>query len=215
MQIDLHSLSSDQRYHLLTQVIVPRPIAWVLTDNGRPPGEQTSAQPHGLYNLAPFSWFNSISSDPALVMLSIGDKPSGEVKDTRRNILQSKYCVIHIPSVEHAAAVTDSAASLPHGESEIDRLNLSLVKQEGWPLPRLALCKVALACEFYAYQEIGTDKQGLIFCEVKKIHIDDSAVQQSEKRRIKVDAQVLNPLARLGANEYATFGQVFRLDRPK
>lgn len=208
MHIDFAALAAAQRYHLMTQVIVPRPIAWVLSDNGMPNSPPS-------YNLAPFSYFNAISSEPALIVLSIGEKPSGEIKDTRRNILDRKDCVIHIPSVDDAREVSESAVTLAHGESEIEKLHLSLVNQIGWRLPRLAQCKIAMACTLYDYKEIGPAKQGVIFCEIKKIHIDDSVVTCDQKQRIRVDAQAISPLSRLGSNEYATFGQVFQINRPK
>ncbi len=205
MRIDFSSLSANQRYHVMTQVIVPRPIAWVLSDNG---GEAS-------YNLAPFSYFNAISSEPALIMLSVGHKPSGEVKDTRRNLLARKHAVIHIPSVASAQAVTDSAATLPYGESELDALALPTVAEAGWPLPRLADAPVAMACHYYDHTEIGPNKQGIIFCQVDDVFINDAACAADAKGRVTVDAGVLAPLSRLGGGEYATFGDVFSLVRPK
>ncbi len=205
MRIDFSSLSANQRYHVMTQVIVPRPIAWVLSDNG---GEAS-------YNLAPFSYFNAISSEPPLVMLSVGHKPTGELKDTRQNILERKHAVIHIPSVSHAQAVTDSAVTLPHGESELDNLDLPLVDESGWPLPRLVDAPVAMACHYYDHSEIGPNKQAIIYCQVDDVYVSDTACTQDRKGRIKVSAEAIAPLSRLGGGEYASFGDVFSLQRPK
>ncbi len=202
MRIDFSDLSPTQRYHVMTQVIVPRPIAWVLTDNG---GE-------GSYNLAPYSYFNALSSDPPLVMISAGSKPTGEIKDTRHNIFERKNLVIHIPSVDQAKAVTDSAVTLPHGESELEKFDLSITAEEGWPLPRVCNAPIAMLCRYSEHHEIGPKKQAIIYCEVLDVYVRDGACVKDAKGRVKVDANVVQPLGRLGANEYATFGEAFSIE---
>ena len=112
MELDLSSLSSNQVYHLMTQSIVPRPVAWVLSDNGI--GEGTDR-----YNLAPFSYFNAICSDPPLVILSIGKKLDGSPKDTRRNIGSRGQFVIHLAQAAQAPQVTESSRTRPHGDSAL------------------------------------------------------------------------------------------------
>ncbi len=201
--IDFADLKAPGIYHIMTQTIVPRPIAWVLTDSG-----------DASYNLAPFSYFNAICSDPPLVMLSIGKNPGGASKDTRTNLVEKRQLVIHIPKVEHAAQVTESSRTLPFGESEVDRLELALVQEAGWALPRLADAPVALACEFYELHEIGPNKQGIFFCKVNQVYVDDTVVKKDEKNRLSIDAAGIHPLGRLGANEYVTFGDVFKIPRP-
>ena len=205
MDISFSELSASQRYHLTTQVVIPRPIAWVLTDNG---AKQS-------FNLAPFSYFNAVCSDPPLVMLSMGSKPDGQVKDTRRNILDHKHLVIHIPHENQAADVTASAATLPHGHSEVEELGLALVEQAGWSLPRLECCKVAMLCEHHQLTELGPNKQAVFFCEIKRLYLDETAIQLDSKGRTKVMADQISPLGRLGANEYATFGNAFQVTRPR
>lgn len=67
MLIELAGRPRDETYHLLTQVIVPRPIAWVLSV-----GEQ------GGHNLAPYSFFNAVSAEPPLVAFSVGRSPRAD-----------------------------------------------------------------------------------------------------------------------------------------
>ncbi len=208
MFIDFAELSASQVYQTMTQTLIPRPIAWVLTDNGPHNGNPS-------YNLAPFSYFTAVSSDPALVMLSIGKKPEGEIKDTRRNLLERKHAIIHIAHESDAKDVTASAATLPFGDSEIESLGIDAEPVEGWPLPRVKRCAIAMCCDLYDVQEIGPNKQGLLFCQIHKIFVDDKAVSFDDKQRIKIDASVISPLSRLGASEYASFGKVFSLARPK
>lgn len=207
MIVNFAELSTNQVYQTMTQTIIPRPIAWVLTDNG-----ENAKQ---AYNLAPYSYFTAVSSDPALVMISVGKKPEGEIKDTRVNLKERKHCVIHIAHEQDAQDVTDSAATLAHGESEVDKLGIELIEVEGWPLPRIARCPVAMQCSLYDLHEIGPNKQGIIFCQVHAVYVDDSVVGYDDKQRVKIDAKAISPLSRLGASEYASFGEVFTIARPK
>lgn len=208
MKIHFDELKVTQRYHVMTQTIIPRPIAWVLSDNG-------SADPHHAFNLAPFSYFNAVSSDPALVMLSIGSKPTGGLKDTRQNLRERKHCVIHIPSDDQARWVSETAETLDHGDSEVTKLGLPVVEEKGWSLPRLAVSPVAMFCQLYDYQEIGPNKQGLLFCEINEVYISDDCVTRDDKGREKILAEKIRPLARLGASEYASFGDIISHQRPK
>ena len=195
MQINLADLSSNQIYFLMTQTIVPRPIAWVLS------GNET-----GSYNLAPFSYFNAVASDPPTIMLSIGFKPTSEPKDTRRNLMERKEFVLHIPSEEQLQAVNASAESLPANESEVDKLNLPLVPFGTFALPRLADCRIAMACRYQQCVEIGAGKQALILAEIEMLWVEDSCIEQVDMGRYHVDASKIRPLARLGRSDYAGLG---------
>ncbi len=204
MNIDLTTLSSSEIYFTMTQSLVPRPIAWVLTENEA-----------GDFNLAPFSYFSAVSSDPPLIMISLGKKPDGSPKDTRVNIEQRKNFVVHIPSRTDLQGVNDSSATLPEGVSEVEKLGLELAGFEGSPLPRLAQCRIAMACERYEIKEIGDTPQTLIFGLMKQLYIDDRIVTQDAKGRLKISARELDPLGRLGASEYLGMGEVISLVRPE
>lgn len=204
MQIDFSAFSATQRYHLMTQSIIPRPIAWVLTDSE-----------NGNYNLAPFSYFTAVSSDPALLMLSVGKKPNGDNKDTLTNILKNKKMVIHIANVAQAELVTQTAATLAHGESELTNTNLTTSIFDGFPLPRLSQCDLAFGCELYEIKEIGATPQTLIFVKIKQFYINDKVIEKDEKGRVNIVAEKIQPLARLGGGEYATITLPFMHQRPK
>lgn len=203
MLLDFSDLETSERYHLMTQTIIPRPIAWVLTDSG---SEN--------YNLAPFSYFTALSTDPALLMISVTKKPNGDVKDTLSNVLKNKKMVIHIASDEQAELVTKTAATLDHGESELTDTDLTTVAFEGFDLPRLAECNIAYGCELYDIKEIGDAPQTLIFVEVKQLYINDKVLNTENPDRIKVAADKVKPLARLGGGEYASLKKPFSLKRP-
>jgi len=203
MLLDFSELETGERYHLMTQTIIPRPIAWVLTDSG-----------DKNYNLAPFSYFTALSTEPALLMISVTKKPNGDVKDTLTNVLKNKKMVIHIASDEQAELVTKTAATLDHGESELTNTNLTTTAFDGFPLPRLAECNIAYGCELYEIKEIGDAPQTLIFVEVKQLYINDKVLNTENPERIKIAADKVKPLARLGGGEYASLTKPFSLKRP-
>jgi len=60
----------NENYKLMAQTILPRPIAWVVTEN------------NGVVNIAPFSYFIGLSSEPASVLISVGHKADGTPKDS-------------------------------------------------------------------------------------------------------------------------------------
>ena len=203
MQIKLDELSAPMTYFTLTQTVVPRPIAWILSEN-----EDAG------FNLAPFSYFNAVCSDPPLVMVSIGTQDDGSEKDTLRNIKARSQFVIHIASCDQLPELNQSSATLPPGESEVLANQLQTTPVAGFHMPRLMDCKIALMCERYQIQTIGNNQQSLLFGEIREIYIDDDCVEVNEKGRLKVLAERVQPLARLGASEYASFGDVLVARRP-
>lgn len=203
MNIDLSTLAPTQIYHLMTQTVIPRPIAWVLTDSGQEN-----------YNLAPFSYFTPVSSNPPLLMFSVGKKPSGDIKDTTRNVLETGRMVVHIAHEGLADEVTQTAATLDHGDSEVNANNIELVAFDEFELPRVKGCPIAFACKLYEVKEIGETPQSLIFAEIEKVFIDPEVIGDRSDRLV-VDALKVNPLSRLGGGEYATLDNVFSVARPK
>jgi len=183
--------------------VIPRPVAWVLSENAG-----------GDYNLAPFSYFNAICSDPPLIMISVGKKPDGSPKDTRANIAERRDFVVHLAHEELLEPLNRSSATLPAGESEVDLLGLALTPLSGSRLPRLSDARIALACELYRLQEIGPLPQALILGRVKQIYVDDGVCSRDADGRLEVHAEKVAPVARLGGTEYALFGKIRRLPRP-
>ena len=204
MNINLDDLTPAEVYFTMTQSLVPRPIAWVLSENGS-----------GSYNLAPFSYFTAVCSGPPLIMISVGKKPDGSLKDTRANIEARGDFVVHIAGRDMMKDLNESSAPLPAGVSEVDELGLKTLPFEGFRLQRLEGCHIAYACSLFEIKEIGEAPQSLIFGEVKKVYIDDSVCRKDEKGRVKIDAALLDPLARLGVSEYAALGDIMELPRPK
>lgn len=144
----------------MTHLIVPRPIAWILTRNA-----------NGSCNLAPFSFFNAVTSNPPIVSVSIGRRPNGDKKDTWRNLERTGMAMIHLPSMQELDEVNQSAKPLAPEASEIDAQQLPLVEEPDIPLPRLASAHAALFCRLHAVHEVGHGRQGLILCEVERLFL--------------------------------------------
>jgi flavin reductase (DIM6/NTAB) family NADH-FMN oxidoreductase RutF len=197
MIIDFEKLTSREIYKTMIQMVIPRPIAWVISPNES-----------GSLNLAPFSYFNVISSDPPLVSISIGCKKGGELKDTRKNIIARDFFTINIPHVGQAQLVTDSAKPFAAEESEISALDLGVIEQENFTVPRLKDCKAAFFCVREQVIDVGNVPQGLVIAKVLSAFIDDSCASYNGDQ-LEVDPLLLNPLARLGGNDYCSIGSVF------
>ncbi len=203
MHIEFDQLSPNQRYHLLTQTVIPRPIAWVLSENE----DKT-------LNLAPFSFFNALCSDPPILVLSIGNKVADTPKDTAVNLLSGRPFVVHIANVGQAEVLTATAADLAYGESEVEASQLGLTEFEGAGTHRLADCDIAYHCRLYDHHTLGPNKQSIIYVEIINLYLSEG-VAESVAKRVKVDAGKVNPLSRLGAAEYAAIGPSFSIKRPK
>lgn len=195
--------SPNAFYHLMTQTLIPRPIAWILSQN-----------PNASYNLAPFSYFTPISASPPLLMVSVGKKSQLQEKDTRANILRDQICVVHIASTGQVDAVNESSKAFEFDVSEVDALNIQLAPWQDFSLPRVKACKVALGCNLHDEFSITDSDQHLLILKIEQLFIEDDLAQYDEQGRIFIDADKLDPLARLGGNQYASLQSPFERKRP-
>jgi len=198
VEIELGQLSERDTYALLTQTIIPRPIAWVLTDN--------SLEGDARWNLAPFSFFNGIASNPPMVMFSIGSwDVVGRTKDTLVNLRDSPDFTIGIASQSQKSQVQLSSTELPFGVSEVQEYGISLTEWT-WNTPLIDGCKINFACTLSKEVRIEESSQILIFARISKIWVADEAVSKDAKDRVVIDAKVIDPLIRLGAGKYGKLG---------
>src|SRR5258708_28618207 len=113
MDLELAGLSVHERYKLLIGLVIPRPIAWVSTWSE-----------NGLANCAPFSFFNVISEDPPLCILSFNWRADGTIKHTLKNIRRSGEFVVNLADEGTANAMHLSATEIPETESEFAKYGL-------------------------------------------------------------------------------------------
>ncbi len=200
ISIDPSSLSVTQVYKLLIGSIVPRPIAWIST-----------LSTNGISNLAPFSFYNGVTSKPPTLVVSIGQKADGSKKDTLRNILETKEFVVNSSSGWDAKAVNDSAEELEYEKSEIDKLGLETLKSNLIKPPRIASAAISFECKLYNTYLVGDGGAGsatLVVGEIVWVHLKESVYQEG-----KILIEPYEPLARLGGFNYAKIGEIFELKR--
>jgi len=180
MQIDPALHSSADGYKVLTNLVVPRPIAWV-----------SSQSPRGVINLAPFSFFNAISSQPLYVMVSIGRNEAGELKDTARNIQVSGEFVVNLVTEELFDAMNISAADFPADQSELELAHLHTAPSLRITTPRVAEAQASLECKLFSAQQLGT--YTLFIGEVLMFHVADRLLGQ------RLHINNFAPIGRLGS----------------
>jgi flavin reductase (DIM6/NTAB) family NADH-FMN oxidoreductase RutF len=202
--IDLAGISRTAAYHLMTQLVIPRPIAWVLSDNGL-----DAVGDEDRWNLAPFSYFNAVASAPPMVMVSIGDDLPDRDKDTLVNVTSRPHHTIAIPGHAQMRAVQASAATLPRGVSELGHAGVEPVAWD-WPTPRPSGARIALGCVLDEVVPVAGGTQSLVLSRVERVWVDDDAVARDAQDRVRIDSGIVAPLARLGAGLFAAVGPAER-----
>ena len=198
MQIDPARQPGRDTYMLLTNLVVPRPIAWV-----------TSQSAAGIVNLAPFSFFNAVSGDPPFVVLGIGVRDDGSPKDTCRNIQSKGEFAVNLVTEELLTAMNISAADFPPDESELLAAKQATVPSERIGVPRLARSPVTLECRLERSVQL-TERNTLLVAQVLLFHVAERFV--GPRNRINGFA----PIARLGAPSlYCRTTDRFELPRLK
>ena len=173
-------------YPLLNSVVVPRPIAWVTTRSA-----------DGVDNLAPHSFFTIASVQPPVVQFtSVG------AKDSLRNAEATGEFVVSLCPEELVEQVNLTATDYPPDVSEYDAVGLTREPSARVRPPRVAESPVALECRFAGSHDFGGDST-VVFGEVVWVAVDERVLRDD---RPAID--LLKPLARLGADEWSTIGEV-------
>ena len=180
MQIDPALQSAASNYKLLTNLVLPRPIAWISTRSES-----------GVINLAPFSFFNAIGSEPPYVMVSVGLNDKGQAKDTAKNIASSGEFVVNMVTEELFDAMNISAADFPPDQSELESARLQTAPSVHIQTPRVAQAQVSFECKLFSAQQLG--KNTLFIGEVVMFHVADALMGE----RLRVND--FSPLGRLGS----------------
>ncbi len=194
IDIPADRLSAAESYRLLVGVVVPRPIAWV-----------TTRQEDGRINLAPFSCYTFVSSDPPMVAVSIGRR-QGIAKDTARNAQRTGEFVVNIVAEDQVEPMHLSSAEHPSDASEPDILDIALAPSVMIETPRVAAAPVALECRLTDVLQFGKLKTDLVVGEVVLFRIADRLYRDG-----KVDTVAMRPLARLGGPNYARLGEILTM----
>lgn len=192
---NVEELDERQIYKLMSGSIIPRPIAWVTTQNRS-----------GLVNVAPFSFFNVVSSQPPLVSIAFTAK-----KDTFNNIMAIKEAVIHLISSQNVKEMNLTASKLNSNESEADKYDLELIPSQRVTVPSLKNSLVRFETVLYKHIPLENDAQFVIL-KLKNFIFDEEVLEESS---LHILAEKLDPVARLAGNNFATLGEQWTLIRPE
>ena len=197
---DLPAMSRSDVYKLLASVIMPRPIAWVVSRDAA-----------GSVNAAPFSFFNILSADPPLVAISFSAASDREGKDTFANITQHPDFVINMVPEELAAEMNITATNAPRGTDETRLAGLDLAPSTIIDVPRIASSPVGLECRLSQLIETGGSSV-IALAHVLYAHVRTEAFASHE--RLYIDPHKLRLIGRMhGSGGYCRTTDIFTIDR--
>jgi flavin reductase (DIM6/NTAB) family NADH-FMN oxidoreductase RutF len=156
-------------------------------------------------NLAPFSCFMFLSSDPPLLGFTVGPR-RGEKKDTARNIHDVREFTVHIAEDSMLDAVHRSADEYPGDVSEVELLGLATLPGDRIGVARLAAAPIAMECTLERILQFGNTGSEFIVGEVRMFHVRDGLCVDG-----RIDSAELRPLGRLAGPTYAKLVDVVRM----
>jgi len=206
MEFDVSSMPMGLRYNLLLGAVVPRPIAVIGTMNAA-----------GQHNLAPFSFFNAVSSEPMVVMFCPVSRGDGGENDSMRNAKPvaegGAGCFsVSLATEDNIRQVVACAANLPYGESEFEHAGLTPRMCTRIRAPYMAESPVHFECETIEVKRFAPGVQfggNMVLGRVVHARVDDALAHP----RMYIDPERLRAVGRMGGNWYARTGDRFELER--
>ncbi|TKW75186.1 MAG: flavin reductase family protein, partial [Staphylococcus hominis] len=179
--INPNQLSDIQNYKLLSGSVIPRPIAFV-----------TSEDEKGNLNGAPFSFFNVVNNKPPMIAIA-AQRSNGKRKDTAINIEKTKEFVVHITDEFNIEDINETAAPLKYEDNELERTSLTLISSSIIQTPAVKEANIRFECKLDQMIQLGTKNDGadLIIGEVVMYHINEDVYFEDSK----IDSNQLKPVA--------------------
>ena len=167
MLLDFSKLDVNSIYKLISNTVTPRPIAWISTEH------------HGITNLAPFSYFIPLSSEPPMLIVSIGKKENGTPKDTLANFLNGSKVTINFVSKELKEVMNQSATALAYGQSEFENFGIEGRKVlADYPL-MVEKTQAALFCSFVKTMPIEGSETTPCLLLVEHAYYTDDVIDEA------------------------------------
>jgi flavin reductase (DIM6/NTAB) family NADH-FMN oxidoreductase RutF len=192
------------KHSVYNALVVPRPIGWIST-----------VSLEGVINLAPFSFFNSVSGDPPCVMYCPNSWKPGtrEAKDSLTNAEETGEFVFNMCTYELREQMNATSAHMPASVDEMAAVGLEAAPCHLVKPPRVKAAPIALECRYLQTVHLPSSSTGspnnIVIGQVIGIHVADEVITDG-----MIDVRKLNPLARLGYLDYATIDDVFAMKRP-
>jgi flavin reductase (DIM6/NTAB) family NADH-FMN oxidoreductase RutF len=201
-QLDPQTLGQRETYKLLIGCVVPRPIAWVST-----------LDLVGVRNLAPFSFFNGIGSNPPALSISVNYVDGlDQHKDTLRNINDTGEFVVNIVDEDLAQAMNATAANYPPGVDEFEIAGVAALPSVTVRPVRVAGAPVSMECKLFTAVPVGQGpgSSTLVIGVIQMFHVRSDVINE----RHYIDITKLRPIARLAGAGYAYVHETFDMVRP-
>lgn len=192
------------RYNPLKACVVPRPIGWITTISAA-----------GVVNLAPFSFFNLVSSDPAFVLFSTSmhEKDEGK-KDSLVNVEATGEFVYNMATWAQREAMNRTSLIVERGVDEMRAAGLVPLPSRLVRPPRVQGAPVHFECRLHQIVRLPgrrpRDVHHLVIGHVLAVHIEDWALTPDGR----LDVPRIRPIARLGYRDYASVDAVFEMEKP-
>lgn len=204
MIIDLNELKPAERQYYLQHMVAPRPICFAST-----------VDKEGNVNLSPFSFFNLFSSNPPIVVFSPSRKVrDNTVKHTLENVLEVPEVVISIVTYDMVQQVSLASCEFPKGVNEFAKAGFTEMAATLVKPPMVKESLVNMECKVVEVKPLGTEggAGNLVICEVLRMHIDDSLLDENKK----IDQRKINHVARLGGDWYCVVNEhnLFQVEKP-
>ena len=200
-QLDPAELPPQQVYATMIRAITPRPIAWVSTCSAS-----------GEVNLAPFSYFNGVTSAPPSLLFSAVNRPDGSRKDTVVNIQATEQFVVNVVPFRLAEAMHQTSAEYGSDIDEMEQVGLEPLASEKIRPPRVAQSPIQFECELLQLVEIGSGPlaANVVIGRILLIHVDPDVYNEQGK----IDPQKVDSIGRMGGLSYTLTRQRFDLPPP-
>jgi flavin reductase (DIM6/NTAB) family NADH-FMN oxidoreductase RutF len=192
--IDFATQSAGENYSLLSNLVVPRPIALVSTISA-----------DGVPNLAPFSFFMIGGANPPSLMFSPVIANNQAEKDTLRNIRETGEFVVNLVHFDIRDGMNQASGNHAPDVSEWEVAGLTPLPSDRVKPARVMESHVQFECKLFAIVNHGTAPGAgrYVIGEILLAHVE----QESD----------FQPISRLGGPDYLDLasGERFSLDRPK
>jgi flavin reductase (DIM6/NTAB) family NADH-FMN oxidoreductase RutF len=193
---ELDDAESRDRYKLLTGLVVPRPIGWIGTRRA-----------DGTHNLAPFSFFNVVSTNPPVVLFSAGSHRDRR-KDSATLAEERGEFTVNIVSEEVVHAMSVTSGSFAADDDEFAIAGLTANDGARVDAPIVAESPANLECTVREVIELG-QRTKLILGDVVVIHVEEGVLDGT-----RVDNDVLKAVGRMAGATYINTRDRFDLERP-
>jgi len=192
---DLTDTGSREAYKLLSGLVVPRPIGWIGTRRS-----------DGSNNLAPFSFFNVISSNPPMVVFSAGshrDRP----KDSAALAEITGEFSVNIVSEDVVGAMSVTSGSFTAEDDEFAIAGLTPVQGSRIDAPLVGESPANLECRVDRIVDLGEDAgTRLVVGDVLVVHVEDAVLDGT-----RIDHEALRAVGRMAGNAYVTTRDRFEI----